>query len=109
MVVQVASLALWPPVEEVQGIHAGHPIFTIGARLANIADMVRGSLDGKLAAIGMSSRAATLNLLPFVGAPKMGARIARPLQFLWVLGTIGVITFVLAALRRPRSQNVSGH
>ena len=44
-VVQAASLAFWLPLELYQIDNFGHPIFTIGLRLENIAAFALGKMD----------------------------------------------------------------
>jgi hypothetical protein len=105
-VVQAASLAFWLPLELYQIDNFGHPIFTIGLRLENIAAFALGKMD----AWGLNTPAmkvdpwdyihiTTWNFLPFLlkraGEAPMwvvnftfalwGASLAALARVLWLL------------------------
>jgi hypothetical protein len=98
-VVQTASLAFWIPLELYQIDNFGHPIFTIGLRLENIAAFALGKMD----AWGLNTPAmtqdqwdyvhiTTWNFLPFL-LKRVGAAPA------WVVNIAFIIWYAsLAAL-----------
>ncbi|MBO0910577.1 MAG: hypothetical protein J2P13_02190 [Acidobacteria bacterium] len=108
LVVQLASLAFWLPLEIYQGDDFGHPQFVIWLRFKNIAAFALGKMDAwSLNTDAMTYDAwdyqhiTTWNFLPFVlrrigAAPAWVVRVALGL---WLAAVAGLL-YTLVALGR---------
>ncbi len=111
LIIQIASLAFWLPLEIYQMDEFGHPTFVIGLRFKNIAAFALGKMD----AWGLNTETMTYdawdyvhittwNFLPFllrrVGeAPRWVVNVAFAI---WFAG-IGALALVLRRLRKAIS------
>jgi len=105
LVIQLASLAFWLPLEIYQGDDFGHPQFVIGLRFKNIVAFALG----KMAAWGLNTDAMTYdpwdyehittwNFLPFV-LRRIGAApawVVRVVLGMWVAAVAGLLYTLLA-------------
>ena len=108
VLIQIASLMFWLPLEIYQADDLGHPQWIIWLRLKNIAAFALGKMD----AWGLTTDSmkydqwdyqhiTTWNFLPFV-LRKMGAAPTRVVNLAfaaWITGVVGLAYFVFACGR----------
>ena len=116
-IVQAASLAFWLPLELYQIDNFGHPIFTIGLRIENIAAFALGKMD----AWGLNTQAmtqdpwdyvhiTTWNFLPFLlkrvgAAPAWVVDIAFAVWYTSIAALISVLWQLRKVLPHSESTN----
>ena len=108
LLIQIASLMFWLPLEIYQADDLGHPQWIVWLRLKNIAAFALGKMDA-WGLITDSMRydqwdyqhITTWNFLPFV-LRKMGAAPTRVVNLAfaaWITGVVGLAYFVFACGR----------